>query len=324
MCHPRFPRSNRGYRRYDAVMHCFSGTTRRVTVGNDSAQMSVGHQPATQAKAPRLLLLHGNPASMTDWCDLASELRGRFEVLAMDLPGFGGSDIAPTPGRTRLDIAADCALAVARDAGWDAPFYVVGHSHGAAVALVMAAREPQVVAGVVLLASLSTRAHLAYRQLALPGVQTLLRIPAALVRRESMRPLTRRVVSKIMAPMFAPAPLSDERVDAQLRAFARRPSVLLQMARVASENPSAQLRHEVPRVSAPVLQIHGGGDNLVPLAHAQHLGALLRSTTSIRFESLENAGHMLHRSHAAVVRALLDAWIGERAQGFVQPEVVSR
>lgn len=291
-------------------MHCFSETTRRVTAENYSAQLSVGHQPATQTKAPRLLMLHGNPASMADWCELASELRGQFELLAMDLPGFGDSDdVEPTPGRTRLDIAADCALAVTRDAGWNTPFYVVGHSHGAAVALMLAVRHPHAVAGVVLISSLSTRAHLAYRQLALPGMQAVMRAPAALVRRESMLPLMRRVVRKIMAPMFAPAPLSDERVDAQLRAFAQRPSVLLQMARLASENPSAQLRDDVRRVSAPVLQIHGGGDNLVPLAHAQQRRAVLSSTTSIRFESIEGAGHMLHRSHAAEVRTLIQSWI---------------
>jgi pimeloyl-ACP methyl ester carboxylesterase len=247
---------------------------------------------------------------MADWCALAEELHGDIELLAPDLPGLGRSDgVDPKPGLTLLDTAAECALTAATHLDWNDRFYVIGHSHGAGVALALAARCPDRVAGVILVSSLGTTPHTAYRQLALPGMQSLLRISAALVRRDAMRPLMLRLVASIMAPMFAPAPVSSERVTWQLQEFARRPSVLLQMARLAREAPSAQLLLEAPTVSAPVLLIHGEDDKLIPISHAQHLRALLTNTTSVRFDSVPGAGHMLHLTNAATVRRLIDAWL---------------
>ena len=84
-------------------------------------------------EGPVLLLIHGTGAATHSWRHLAPLLAAHFKVVAIDLPGHGFSDPAPSsrvaslPGMARalgellqtLDL--DCAI-------------VVGHSAGGAIA----------------------------------------------------------------------------------------------------------------------------------------------------------------------------------------------
>ena len=91
------------------------------------------------------VLLHGIGMGRSVYLDLTQRLRGR--VVAVDLPGFGE---APEPERT-LTMArhADLVAAYLRSAGiTDA--VVIGHSMGSQIAAELAARHPDLVAGVVL------------------------------------------------------------------------------------------------------------------------------------------------------------------------------
>src|SRR5829696_383391 len=86
-----------------------------------------------------LLLLHGVGHTWRAWRGMLPELEGGFDVVAPDLPGFGGS--APLPAGTAPTPAA-LADAVERELdalGWEAP-YVAGNSLGGQIALELARR----------------------------------------------------------------------------------------------------------------------------------------------------------------------------------------
>lgn len=91
------------------------------------------------------VLLHGIGMGRSVYLDLARRLRGR--VVAVDLPGFGE---APEPERT-LTMArhADLVAAYLRSAGLTGAI-AIGHSMGSQIAAELAARHPDLVAGVVL------------------------------------------------------------------------------------------------------------------------------------------------------------------------------
>ncbi len=94
-----------------------------------------------------VLLLHGG-SGRRQWFDALSELLAEeFRMLRVDLPGHGESD--HTPGHYRLDDSVDALLGVLEVAG-DGPWWVVGHSHGAHVGLVLAALYPEIVRGLVI------------------------------------------------------------------------------------------------------------------------------------------------------------------------------
>ena len=86
------------------------------------------------AGLPPAVLLHANSASAASWARVGPALADRFEVFALDLRGHGASAGAGSYG---LRAAADDVVDFFDALGLDRPL-LVGHSWGAAVALVLA------------------------------------------------------------------------------------------------------------------------------------------------------------------------------------------
>ena len=113
--------------------------------------VSVGDRQVLYRRAgsgPPVVLCHESPLSSASLTDLAQALASRFTVLALDTPGYGGSDPLghPTPEiEDYADALADTltALGVER-AG------VYGAHTGASIALELACRHPQRVSVAVL------------------------------------------------------------------------------------------------------------------------------------------------------------------------------
>jgi pimeloyl-ACP methyl ester carboxylesterase len=90
---------------------------------------------------PALVLMHGLTFDRTTWRDIVPELQridpGR-RVVALDLPGHGESPELPA---YELEDGVDQLHKLVDEAGLDAPV-VVGHSAGALLATIYAARHP--------------------------------------------------------------------------------------------------------------------------------------------------------------------------------------
>lgn len=95
---------------------------------------------------PPLVLLHGGSGRWQGWEPIIPSLVSRWHVLAPDLRGHGKSGWAT--GQYRLqDYAADIATLILRRA--QQPAVLFGHSMGGMIALMVAARLPEHVRGVV-------------------------------------------------------------------------------------------------------------------------------------------------------------------------------
>jgi haloacetate dehalogenase len=100
-----------------------------------------------------LLLLHGHPQTHAMWHRVAPQLSQRFDVVLMDLRGYGDSD-RPEAGEgaaayAKREMALD-ALALMRFLGHER-FQVLAHDRGARVAHRLAADHPQAVQRLMLL-----------------------------------------------------------------------------------------------------------------------------------------------------------------------------
>jgi pimeloyl-ACP methyl ester carboxylesterase len=93
-----------------------------------------------------LLLLHQTPRSADEFAELVPLLAARFDVIAMDMVGFGAS--ADAPAQT-IDVLAGAAIALL-DALGVTTSAVLGHHTGAVVALELAASAPQRIDALVL------------------------------------------------------------------------------------------------------------------------------------------------------------------------------
>lgn len=115
--------------------------------------------------APAIVFLHGTRLTRAAWVAQLEGLGGEFRAIAVDLPGHGARADQPFT----LDGAADIVAATIREQAADGRAVVVGLSLGGYVAMVLAAREPERVRGLVLAGATAEPVgvrSLAYRALA--------------------------------------------------------------------------------------------------------------------------------------------------------------
>jgi pimeloyl-ACP methyl ester carboxylesterase len=100
-----------------------------------------------------LLFVHGSPGSWEGWSHflLDPELQRRFQIIAVDRPGYGGSSEGVTETSVYKQAADIAAVLQINKSGL--PAFLVGHSYGGPVVAQMAMSYPKQVAGVVFVAS---------------------------------------------------------------------------------------------------------------------------------------------------------------------------
>jgi len=95
-----------------------------------------------------VVALHGLTASYVNFIGVAERLAGRRPLLALDLRGRGDSE-KPDGPYGMAQHARDVAAAMrAMDLG---PSVIVGHSMGAFVSTALAAQNPELVAGIIMI-----------------------------------------------------------------------------------------------------------------------------------------------------------------------------
>lgn len=120
----------------------------------DVGQVFVSYQPSKDSLiGPTVVFVHGWGSDHRVWSQQVLSLRPA--TLSVDLPGFGQSTV-PTRPLTVADYA-DVLTSVVEKCELD-EVVLVGHSFGGQVATALAARQPQWLAGLVLVGSASLRA----------------------------------------------------------------------------------------------------------------------------------------------------------------------
>ncbi len=117
----------------------------RGRVPGDGVELAFGYWPGRGAP---VVGLHGLTASHMNFVGIAERLAGRCPLFGLDLRGRGDSD-KPDTGYGFAQHARDVSAAM-RAMGLG-PSIVAGHSMGAFVATALAAQEPTLVSGLVLI-----------------------------------------------------------------------------------------------------------------------------------------------------------------------------
>jgi len=147
---------------------------------------------------PTIVLLHGTRLSGAEWAVHAAELAGEFHVLTPDLPGHGTAARDPFT----LVGAADAVAAIIEKEAHGGRAVLVGLSLGGYVAMAVAARRPELVAGLVI--SGATAEPIGPRALLFRGLAALYDVlPDAALETVTARWFRRRFPPAIVEPILA-------------------------------------------------------------------------------------------------------------------------
>jgi pimeloyl-ACP methyl ester carboxylesterase len=245
-----------------------------------------------QGTGPTVVLLHGFASSVYTWAEVLPVLAQAHDVVALDLPGFGGSEI---PGDLTM---ADYPRTVSAflEAVGVARASIVGHSLGGALACVLAAREPDRVARLVLIDAAGFNLAPADRPWLLRAVAA---VPPAVLHRV---PIRRRLVALGLHQVFHDdRRVTHERIDEYWAPLAR-PGAARAASAVLRTPEGLGLPGVISVVRAPTLVIWGRQDTWVPVRDAQRFAAAIPGA---RVELLDNCGHMPQEEQPAELARLM-------------------
>ena len=237
-----------------------------------------------------LVLLHGFAADKDNWTRVAKDLTPHFQVIAPDLPGFGDSSREPT-ARYAFDDQVDNVHVFVQALDLNA-FHIGGNSMGGAVAGLYAARHPDMVKSVWLLAP--------------AGVDTAEPSELYDLLGQGDNPLLVHTVEdfeRLLDFVFVEVPSIPGPIVRYLteQAIAQRPfNEKIFQDFIASP---ASLESEAQKIQAPTLITWGDQDRLLHVSGAAILDALIPDSHVV---IMKNVGHipMIERPHESAQQFL--------------------
>jgi pyruvate dehydrogenase E2 component (dihydrolipoamide acetyltransferase) len=231
-----------------------------------------------------IVLLHGFGADFNSWMFVQPALADGRRTIALDLPGHGGS--SREVGSGDADAFADAVAGALARLGI-ARAHLVGHSMGGAIAVLAAARAPDLVATLSLVAPVGL------------GPEINGTFIDGFVRAER-----RKEVAELLALLVHdPALVSRTMVEDVLR-YKRLDGVTQALQAIvhawfAGGRQRRNLVAQITAIAAPVQIIWGRDDHIIPVAHAEAVG----SKADVHI--LDDVGHLPHMEKANEVIRLI-------------------
>lgn len=240
---------------------------------------------------PPVVLIHGNGVTAEDYVlsGLFQRLSTHHNVIAFDRPGFGYSE-RPRSKVWTASAQADLIAAAITQIGLERPAVVIGHSWGVLVALRLALRHPNLVAGLGLMSGYYwPTPRLDAPMMSGPAIPVL-----GDIMRFTISPLIGRLAAPLLfKQLFSPAEVTEPFKAGFPTSIALRPGQLRAAAADTAMMPleAIGLSRRYGELACPILLIAGDGDKI---ASFEHQTAKLAAEIGCDLCVVQGAGHMVH------------------------------
>jgi pimeloyl-ACP methyl ester carboxylesterase len=258
-------------------------------------------------EGPAVIFVHGLGASWQSWLENIPEFSRDRRVVAMDLPGFGCSDLPEHD--ISIEQYADWTFRLLDELGIERGT-IVGNSMGGFIAADMAIRQPERVQRLALVSAAVFWQE--YRR-AQPLVELARRSDAIVAR--ALTRVTDDVATRPRLRAWAMATagfryphLIERQLAHELVRSARRTDGYLPALEAMADFP---LEEELPKISCPALIVWGAQDTLVPVKDAKRLEALIPDSRRVVFE---RTGHVAMLERPERFNSLLRAFLDEEPE----------
>ncbi len=251
-------------------------------------------------EGPPVLLLHGSGPGVSAWANwrlTIPVLARQFTVVAPDVVGFGFT-ARPDGCAYDLDTWTAHALGVLDALGIERA-HIVGNSFGGALAMALAIRHPERVAGLVLMGSVGVPFAIT------PGLDAVWGYEPSVPAMEQLLTLfayDRSLIGPDLARLRYEASIRPGVQEAYRSMFpAPRQAALDAMTHAVAD---------IAAIRAPTLIVHGRDDRVIPLQNALDLLGLIDTS---QLHVFGRCGHWTQLEHPAEFTALVTDFL--RAQG---------
>ncbi len=219
-----------------------------------------------RGKGKVVLLVHGWGDSAKGLAMLNNELSKSYDVISIDLPGFGGSEMPHQPwGLTDFAnmVGEFCKKLKLQ------PYAVIGHSNGGAVLIRALATDYIAADRLVLLASAGVRGQYKGRTRALRFITKTGKLLTTPLPKSVKRRLRKRVYSAVGSDMLVAEHLQET------------------FKRVVRDD----VRDDAAKIDTPTLLIYGENDESTPPEWGRKLQKAIKNSM---FVLVPSAGHFVH------------------------------
>lgn len=271
-----------------------------------------------------LVLIHGFGASIGHWRkNIPALAAAGYQVFALDLLGFGGSD------KPAIDYNLDLWRDLLKDfwaAHIQTPATFVGNSIGGLLALMVLADYPDIASGGVLLNAAGGLNHrpdelnppLRFVMSAFTQLVSSNWVGPFLFNRVRQKSRLRRTLQQVYCDRSA---VTDELIDIIYKPSCD-PGAQRVFASILTAPPGPRPEELLPRVQSPLLVLWGEADPWTPIsasktyqelaqksADAQNADQNDRQNLSVQFASIPETGHCPHDERPDVVNQHIVNWL---------------
>ena len=233
-------------------------------------------------KGKLVLLLHGWGDSSQSFTGLRTQLAGQYRVLAIDLPGFGGSQVPNTVWN--LDNYARFVNNALDKLNLGQPYAVVGHSNGGALAIRAVSLRLLKPKKLVLLAASGIRNGKRSKRLALKIIAKTGDIATIWMPENYRRALRESLYGVAGSDML----------------------VVPQLQETFKKTVRQDVRTDASQITAPTLLIYAADDRAVPAADGETYHRLIKNS---KLEVIKRAGHFVHLDEPEAVTKLIKEFL---------------
>jgi pimeloyl-ACP methyl ester carboxylesterase len=233
-------------------------------------------------KGKLILMLHGWGDSLHGLRPLQAILARHYQVLAMDLPGFGSTEAPKTVWN--LDNYATFVADLLKKLELPEPYAVIGHSNGGAVAIRAISLHLLEPKRVVLMAASGVRS------------------------RQHAKRLAFKVIAKTgnAATVWMPDRYRQALRKSLYGAAGSDLLVMPQLQETFKKTVRQDVQTDAKRIAAPTLLIYAADDQAVPLSVGKRYEQLISNS---QLEVIEDSGHFVHLDQAEKVTHLIKEFL---------------
>jgi pimeloyl-ACP methyl ester carboxylesterase len=260
-------------------------------------------------KGPALLMVHGIPTNARLWRHVQHHLKDRYQTYAMDMMGYGQSDMPVDDVKYTLTNQAEVIKGVIEGLGLKGKVILVGHDHGGGASQIFASKYCDYLSRLALINPVNFDY---WPVLEVEAFQALQGAPDDMLKMAMMQAAA-AFPGLMRTGSFDKTAFTDKNIkENYLQFWARGPGFTGFKSLIkACSDPSNQetMGIDYSRITCPTLICWALHDAWMPRECAARIKQAIKGP--VRIEYIERAGHWVQEDRPDVVAAHVDDFVTE-------------